>query len=140
MAKAIDETIYEVLTSDKAAGSFYAKVGGRVSAVYGDPGDNFPLVVYEQTGSEITPLFGGKLMRKELYDVRVVGRWEDGAAALGEICDLIVGLFNGTTDSTVTDYDQTTFDVVSGTDIDRADELLTATVRIEARATQTSGL
>ena len=79
MAKAIDEAVYGVLTADKGGGSFYKNIGGRVSAIYGDPGDVYPLCVYEQTGSDITPLFGGKLMHRETYDVRgPMGRWRGG--------------------------------------------------------------
>ena len=145
MAKALDAAIYDVLTADKTANSLWKSVGGRISTAYGDPGDDFPLVVFEQVGSEITPLFGSGvsayLIYADSYEIRIVGRWEDGVQALADLGDIVVGLFNGTTAATApTNFDRAEFQITAATDIDRADELLTATVGVAVRATQTAGL
>lgn len=141
MAQALDAAVYDVLTADRSAGSLYSKVGGRIYPSHGDPGDDFPVIVFEQTGSEIQHLFGGALMYADSYQVRVVNRHEEGVAAIGELADLVVGLFNGTTASTPpTNFDRAEFTVVNSTDVDRADELLIATVNVTVRATQTAGL
>lgn len=141
MAKALETEVYTVLTADKTAGSLYSAVGGRISTAYGDPGDKLPLIVFEQTGSSLTHLFGGAIMYRDQYQIRVQSRWEDGVAELADIADIVVGLFNGTTSSTTpTNFDRAEFQVDSATDIDRADEILTATVGITVIATQTAGL
>ena len=141
MAQALDAAVYDVMTSDKTGGSLYRKVFGRISPAYGHHSDDFPLIVYEQIASDITHLFGGKLMYLDSYQIRVVQRHEDGVAALGEIADLVVGLFNGTTAATApTNFDRAEFTVTGATEIDRADELITAAVNVTVRATQTAGL
>lgn len=141
MAMALDAALYDLLTADKTGGTLYAKLGGRISTAYGDPGDDFPLMVFEQTGAEITHLFGNKLMHKAGYQIRIVDRWENGVAALADIADLAVGVCNGAVAETApAGFDRAEFTVVNATDIDRADELMTATVNITVRATQTAGL
>ena len=59
MARSLDAAVYDVLSGSATLDS---KVNGRIYPSYGDPGDDFPLVVFEQTGSTINPLFGHKLM------------------------------------------------------------------------------
>jgi len=143
MAQSLDAAVYDVLTADKASGSLFKLVSGRIYPAYGDPGDDFPVIVYEQTGSNVVPLFGTspKLMYTDQYQIRVSNRHEEGVAALAEIADLVVGLFNGTEASTApTNFDRAEFTVTNATDVDRADELLTATVNVTVRATQTAGL
>lgn len=141
MAEALETAIYGVLTADKTAGSLYTTLGGRISTAYGDPGDDLPLLVFEQTGSNLTHLFGGELMYRDSYEIRIDSRWEDGVAFLAEIADTVVGLFNGTTASSApTNFDRAEFQVETATDINRADEILVATVGITVIATQTAGL
>ena len=143
MAKSLDAAVYDVLTADKTTGSLFALVGGRIYPAYGDPGDDFPLIVYEQTASNIVPLFGStpRLMYTDQYQIRVSNRHEEGVAILAEIADIVVGLFNGTTSATApTNFDRAEFTVTNATDVDRADELLTATVNVTVRATQLTGL
>jgi hypothetical protein len=138
MAKSLDAAVYDVL-SDSAA--LRAKVNRRIYPAYGDPGDDFPLIVFEQTGSNIAHLFEGQLMYNDQYQVRVINRHEEGVAILAEITDIVVGLFNGTTSATApTNFDRAEFTVTNATDVDRADELLTATVNVTVQATQLSGL
>ena len=138
MAKALDAAVYDVLSGSDALS---AQVSGQIYPAYGDPGDDFPLIVYEQTGSNIVPLFGGRLMYNDQYQVQVINRHEEGVAILAEITDIVVGLFNGTTSLTApTNFDRAEFTVTNATDVNRADELLTATVNITVRATQTAGL
>tara|TARA_Y100001937_G_scaffold21640_1_gene30541 strand:+ start:6438 stop:6863 length:426 start_codon:yes stop_codon:yes gene_type:complete len=141
MAQALDSAVFDVLTADKTSGSLHSKVGGRIYPSHGDPGDDFPIVVFEQIGSDITHLFGGALMYLDNYQIRVINRHEEGLASIADLADIVVGLFNGTTSATApTNFDRAEFTVVNSTDIDRADELLTATVNVTVRATQTSGL
>jgi hypothetical protein len=141
MAKSLDAAVYDVLVADTSSGSLHHSVGGRIGSAYGDPGDDFPLVIFEQTGSAVLPLFGGKLMYMDTYQIRITDRWEQGVASLADMADVVVGLFNGTTSASApTNFDRAEFAIDSATDIDRADELLTATVNITVRATQIAGL
>tara|TARA_R100001510_G_scaffold57782_1_gene67733 strand:+ start:4020 stop:4436 length:417 start_codon:yes stop_codon:yes gene_type:complete len=138
MAKSLDAALFDVLAGSTSLDS---EVAGRIYPAFGDPGDDFPVVVYEQTGSNITHLFGGRLMYEDSYQIRVTIRHEEGVAKLADIADLVVGLLNGTTSSTPpTNFDRAEFTVVNSTDVDRADELLTATINVVVRATQTAGL
>jgi hypothetical protein len=130
MAKAIDEAIYTHLISDQATGSAFDLVSGRVSASYGDPGDDFPLITFEQVADEVTKGFGGTvMMHRAEYEISVFGRWEDG-----------LELFGTPVNGTGTNFDRIQMECSSGASISRDDELIVATIRVTARGAQTGGL
>lgn len=134
-----DQAIYETLIASTASGSVHDLTSGRISANYGDPGDDFPLVVFEQISSEASEVFGHtRLMIDEGYEVRAIGRYEAGITALAEIGDAIVTAIHGTT-ATVGST-SVTLDVFGGTEVSRADELFIATVQVRAKHMQTSEL
>ena len=141
MAKAIDEAIYAHLISDVSDGSAFDLVSGRVSANYGDPGDDFPMITFEQISDEVTKSFGGTLMMHlSVYEISIFGRWEDGLAELGTIADKIVELFGTPVEATGTNFDRIQMECISGASITRDDELIVATINVQARGVQTGGL
>tara|TARA_R110001592_G_scaffold122620_3_gene329546 strand:+ start:1790 stop:2215 length:426 start_codon:yes stop_codon:yes gene_type:complete len=141
MSKAIDEALYAHLISDQTAGSAFELVQGRVSAQYGDPSDDLPLITFEQTGGVMQQTFGGTLMMMdESYDVTIVGRWEDGLADIGDIADQVVELFGTPVYTTGTDLDRVVFEISSATSVTRDEEHLLATIGLRAKAVQTGGL
>ena len=134
-----DRAIYETLIANTATGSVHDLTNGRISANYGDPGEDFPLVVFEQVGSEATQVFGySSLMIDETYDVRAIGRYEAGITSIGDIGNAIVTALHGTT--AVVKNINVTIDVLGGTEVSRADELFIASVQVRARHMQTSEL
>jgi|TARA_R100000388_G_scaffold57715_1_gene42627 hypothetical protein len=141
MAKAIDAAIYTHLISDQTTGSAFDLVSGRVSASYGDPGDDFPLITFEQVADEVTKGFGGTvMMHRAEYEISVFGRWEDGLAELGTIADKVIELFGTPVNGTGTNFDRIQMECSSGASIARDDELIVATIRVTARGAQTGGL
>jgi hypothetical protein len=83
MARAIDQAIYTQLISDQSSTSAFALVNGRISASYGDPGEDFPLITFEQVSDEVTKEYGGGvMMHNTVYEISIFGRWEDGLAEL----------------------------------------------------------
>lgn len=134
-----DQAIYETLTSSTASGSVHDLTRGRISANYGDPGDDFPLVVFEQIGSTATEVFSHtKLMIDETYEIRALGRYEDGIVSVATIGGAIVTAIHGTT-ATVGSV-SVTLDIFGGTEVSRADELFIATVQVRAKHMQSSEL
>lgn len=134
-----DQAIYETLIASTASGSVHDLTSGRISANYGDPGEDYPLVVFEQIGSEAVEVFNhDRLMIDENYEIRAVGRYEAGITALATIGDAIVTAIHGTT-ATVGSI-SVTLDVFGGTEVSRADELFIASVQVRARHMQTSEL
>ena len=132
-----DKAIYETLIG--ASSSVTDLTDGRIFANYADPGDDYPLVVYEQVGSDTTQVFGyTQLMIDETYEIRAVGRYEDGITALADIGSAIVSAMHGTV-ATVKNL-RVTIDVFGGTEVSRADELFIATVQVRARHMQLSEL
>jgi len=132
-----DKAIYETLIG--ASSSVTDLTDGRIFANYADPGDDYPLVVYEQVGSDTTQVFGyTQLMIDETYEIRAVGRYEDGITALTDIGSAIVSAMHGTV-ATVKNL-KVTIDVFGGTEVSRADELFIATVQVRARHMQLSEL
>jgi hypothetical protein len=141
MAKAIDEAIYAQLISDQTSGSAFALVSGRVSANYGDPGDDFPLITFEQVSDEISKEYGGGvMMHNAVYEISIFGRWEDGLEELGGIADKIIELFGTPVQGTGTNFDRIFMECTSGASIARDDELIVATISVSARGAQTGGL
>jgi hypothetical protein len=108
MSKAIDEALYSTLIADTSDGSAHDLVSGRISASYGDAGDDLPLITFEQVGSVTMQPFGGaSLHHDETYDISIVGRWEDGLAEIGDIADAVIELFGNRTVHDVTKYGDT---------------------------------
>ena len=141
MSISIDEAVYEKLTASQADGTVYDKVGGRISAEYGGHAADLPYLVFDNTATETVPMgFHGttQLMTRADYDIRVYSHWEEGVEVVGDIAELIVGLFNQYKDTTATNFEQIVFDVIGGTTIIRADETLVATVRVRATGVQSS--
>lgn len=134
-----DMAIYQTLTASTVAGSVHDLTNGRISASYADPGEDFPLVVFEQTGSEAIEVFGHtQLMLNETYEIRAVGRYEEGITKIADIGAAIVTAMHGTTLS-VKNLD-ITIDVSSGTEVSRADELFIGTVQVSTKHMQISEL
>tara|TARA_R100001463_G_scaffold124297_1_gene181230 strand:+ start:170 stop:595 length:426 start_codon:yes stop_codon:yes gene_type:complete len=141
MAKAIDEAIYAHLISDQTDGSAFDLVSGRISASYGDPGDDFPMITFEQVSNDVTKGFGGTvMMHNAQYEVSIFGRWEDGLADLGTIADKVVELFGTPVEATGTNFDRIQMECVSGATITRDDELIVATISVQSMGAQTGGL
>lgn len=141
MAKAIDEAIYTHLISDQSAGSAFDLVGGRISASYGDPGEDFPLITFEQVSADVERGFGdGSLMHNTQYEISIFGRWEDGLAELGDIADKIMELFGDPVEGTGTNFDRILMECSSGALIARDEELIVATISVSARGAQTGAL
>tara|TARA_X000001382_G_scaffold105282_1_gene80475 strand:+ start:240 stop:665 length:426 start_codon:yes stop_codon:yes gene_type:complete len=141
MAKAIDQAIYTQLISDQTAGSAFDLVSGRISASYGDPGEDFPLITFEQVGAEVQKVFGGlEMLHRTQYEVSIFGRWEDGLAELGDIADKVIELFGTPVTGTGTNFDGILMECSSGALIARDDELIVATISVSARGVQTGGL
>jgi hypothetical protein len=141
MSKAIDEALYSTLIADTSDGSAHDLVSGRISASYGDAGDDLPLITFEQVGSVTMQPFGGaSLHHDETYDISIVGRWEDGLAEIGDIADAVIELFGNPVFTTATNFDRVIFELASGATIARDDEHLVATIGLRARAVQTGGL
>ena len=135
MSKSIDEAIYNHLISDQSDGSAFDLVSGRISAQYGDPGDDLPLITFEQTGSVAMQPFGGaSLHLDESYEIQVVGRWEDGLAEIGDIADEVVELFGNPVFSTGTNLDRVIFEISSATNVLRDEEHLVATIGLRPRS------
>ena len=141
MAKAIDAAIFTQLTSDQSSGSAYDLVSGRIAASYGDPGEDFPLITFEQVSDDVVKDFGGSSMtHKTVYDINVFGRWEDGLAELGNIADKVIELFGTPVNGAGTNFDRIYMECISGALISRDDELVVATISVSARGTQTGAL
>jgi hypothetical protein len=141
MAKAIDQAIYTQLISDQNAGSAHDLVSGRISASYGDPGEDFPLITFEQVSDEVVKDFGGSSMtHKSVYEISVFGRWENGLAELGDIADKVIELFGTPVNGSGTNFDRIYMECISGASITRDDELVVATISVSARGTQTGAL
>ena len=141
MSIAIDESIYERFTADKASGTVYAAVYGRISAEYGGHAAELPYVVFDNTATETIPIAfatNNDLMTRADYEIRVYSHWEEGVEVVGDISELVVKLFNQYADSTVTNFDKVVYDVIGGTTVTRADEILVATVRIRATGVQST--
>jgi|TARA_R110000824_G_scaffold1991_1_gene9698 hypothetical protein len=143
MAITIDESVYEKLTDDKTGDSIYQKVGGRISAEYAAQSSQFPYLVFDKTASTTQTLSFGvnpSMIHDCRYTIRVFGQWEDGVEEITEIGDLVVALFHNYNDSSVTYFDNIHFRVMSGTTVERADDVLVAGVQLRAYGIQTSGL
>ena len=141
MAKAIDQAIYTQLISDQSSGSAFDLVSGRIAASYGDPGEDFPLITFEQVSDEVTKEFGGvNMTHKAVYEISVFGRWEDGLAQLGDIADKVIELFGTPVNGSGTNFDRIYMECTSGASITRDDELVVATINVSARGTQTGAL
>ena len=141
MAKAIDQAIYTQLISDQTSGSAFDLVSGRISASYGDPGEDFPLITFEQVSAEVQKVFGGtEMIHVTEYEISIFGRWEDGLAELGDIADKVMELFGTLVTGTGTNFDGILMECSSGALIARDDELVVATISVSARGAQTGGL
>tara|TARA_R100001082_G_scaffold29614_1_gene14858 strand:- start:981 stop:1412 length:432 start_codon:yes stop_codon:yes gene_type:complete len=143
MAVSIDQSVYEKLTDDKTATSIYGLVGGRISAEYAANAAKYPYLVFDKTSSATQALsFAANpaLIHDCRYQVQVFGQWEDGVEEIHEIGDMVVDLFSFFTDTTVTYFDKIHYSVLSGTTVERADDLLVAGVQLRAYGVQTSGL
>ena len=139
--KAIGESVFEMLTADKSDGSFYDRVSGRVTPEFGHQGNDTPYCIYDLLATNTSrKSFGSADMVHECtYEISTFSRVEDGAADLAEISDLAVGLVNGTEDASATGFQRIVYDVLQGTTIERADDMLMATIVVRAKGIQTSG-
>ena len=109
--------------------------------MYGDPGEDFPLITFEQVADEVTKEFGGvNMTHKAVYEISVFGRWEDGLETLGDIADKVIELFGTPVNGTGTNFDRIYMECTSGASISRDDELVVATINVSARGTQTGAL
>lgn len=139
MTLEIDQAFYEALTSDAEISSAVSK---RISAEYARHSSEYPYLVFDHVSTSTEPSgFNQRgLYFTASYDIRVVGRWEDGVAEVSDIADKVVALFYFASDVTVTNFDRLVYSVVSGTTVTRADDELIASVTVQATGNQTTGL
>ncbi len=140
--KAIGESIFELLTTDQSKSSFYDRVNGRVSPEYGRQGEDTPYAVFDQLNTNTVRLAFGtdKMLHESNYEIQVCSRVEEGASEIAEIADLVVAIINGSEDASVTGFERLIFDVIQGTTIERADDMLVASIVVRAKGIQTTGL
>lgn len=98
MSQAIINAMWQKLTADQTAGSFYAAVGGRIYNVEGlQTSDTpaFPYCVFSMSiGDPLNHAYGGVVTHQPSFQFDLWGKLDDGAAALGTIENLLFQLLD----------------------------------------------
>ncbi len=136
----LDKVMYDTIKGDA---SIVADVSDRISAEYARHTSEYPYLVFDHVSTSVEPPgFGSAsgLLHRALYEIRVVGRWEDGVEDIAKTSDKVVALFHYSSSESVTNFDRLVLTVLSGTTVTRADDELIASVTIQATGNQTTGL
>ncbi len=137
MSQEIKTAIFTKLTTDKAEGSLWDLVGGRIYELEGEDDANLPLLVYEVASSPVQGLYNGTIIVKAQVVFTIYGHKRLGSANIGTIEEKLFDLLKDS-ELAPSGYDR---GIVVALDRDRRtvfDEIIASESVYSVEATSTS--